>query len=384
MKKTALVLSGGGFKGAFQVGALQYLKENWHLIESDTPEMKFDVVAGVSVGALNGLMIALNQYPDLLKLWDDVGKNGVSEIYQSDFIDTTPDQKNPNPKPKLKITWDSLRKHFPESTRNVLLRALFNRNALLNAIKNELQLFRALADNTPLKKKLQHFAKREQIRNCIYKCGYVSLNDGKYYSTRHSDFLSDDDFANAILASTAMPIVWEPVNSIRTQAQPEGVKQAVDGGVRDVSPLGDVIREIADAAEAYTIVIINCNPGEVVADDFARQNIAQIALRSLADIAVTEIFNNDINEFIDKNYIVSQIIEKYPGEVIYDYDTKNKGRGKALKFFKAIIIQPDKDILGDTLTANEILIKRRMEHGAQKAAMALSQYKTSTLKFSIV
>lgn len=27
--KIALVLSGGGFNGAFQVGALEYLKQNW-------------------------------------------------------------------------------------------------------------------------------------------------------------------------------------------------------------------------------------------------------------------------------------------------------------------------------------------------------------------
>jgi NTE family protein len=32
-KKTALVLSGGGFKGAFQVGALKYLKDNWSKID---------------------------------------------------------------------------------------------------------------------------------------------------------------------------------------------------------------------------------------------------------------------------------------------------------------------------------------------------------------
>ncbi|NUM42443.1 MAG: hypothetical protein HUU45_12520 [Leptospiraceae bacterium] len=30
MKKYALVLSGGGFKGAFQVGALRFLKKNWN------------------------------------------------------------------------------------------------------------------------------------------------------------------------------------------------------------------------------------------------------------------------------------------------------------------------------------------------------------------
>ena len=42
-KKTALVLSGGGFKGAFQVGALQYLKNNWSRIDPSGSPMKFDL-----------------------------------------------------------------------------------------------------------------------------------------------------------------------------------------------------------------------------------------------------------------------------------------------------------------------------------------------------
>ena len=46
MPKVALVLSGGGAKGAFQLTAEKYAREvkGYH----------WDVIAGVSVGALNG------------------------------------------------------------------------------------------------------------------------------------------------------------------------------------------------------------------------------------------------------------------------------------------------------------------------------------------
>ena len=87
-KKTALVLSGGGFKGAFQVGALKYLKNNWSRIELSGSPMKFDLIAGVSVGSLNGVLVASDKFTELEKLWEDVAKNGVEEIYTSDFIDT--------------------------------------------------------------------------------------------------------------------------------------------------------------------------------------------------------------------------------------------------------------------------------------------------------
>lgn len=68
MKKTALVLSGGAFHGAFQVGALKYLKENWSRLDSGHPSMKFDWVSGVSVGALNGLFVALEDCKALIEL----------------------------------------------------------------------------------------------------------------------------------------------------------------------------------------------------------------------------------------------------------------------------------------------------------------------------
>ncbi len=47
--KTGLVLSGGGAKGAYQVGVLKYMAE---------AGMKIDAVSGASIGALNGAIIA--------------------------------------------------------------------------------------------------------------------------------------------------------------------------------------------------------------------------------------------------------------------------------------------------------------------------------------
>ena len=69
-KKYALVLSGGGFKGAFQVGALQYLLENGIRHNDGTVMInpKFDFIAGVSVGALNGSFMAMEDFEGLKKL----------------------------------------------------------------------------------------------------------------------------------------------------------------------------------------------------------------------------------------------------------------------------------------------------------------------------
>ena len=386
MKKIALVLSGGGFKGAFQVGALQYLRENWDRIAPQRPPLSFDIVAGVSVGSLNGLLVALNEFDRLKQLWEDVAKNGVSEIYTSDFIDTATDQSDPTPELKLTLTWDTLRKHFPETTRNIFLRAIFNRQAILQAFRKEFQRFRAFASNEPLHRKLRDLARRDAIQNTVYKCGFVSLRDGNYYAVSQNDFRTDADFAKGVLASTAMPIVWPPVEGIDTATGT--LESLVDGGIRDVSPLGDVIDEIAKdgSPEDYTIIIINCSSGRVTEEDFGDKNIVQIALRSLVDIAITEIFNYDIREFIDKNYILQQIRDKLPDQPIYDYDPAGNGRGNQLKFFNAMIIQPEANILGDTLTASRPQIEYRIAHGRARAEIALRRHLNDTRedRFTVV
>ena len=52
--KKALILSGGGARGAFQVGVWQYLREiNW------TP----DLICGTSIGAVNAAAIGSGRVP---------------------------------------------------------------------------------------------------------------------------------------------------------------------------------------------------------------------------------------------------------------------------------------------------------------------------------
>lgn len=383
MKKFALVLSGGGFKGAFQLGALKYLKENWDQINPGATEMKFDIVAGVSVGSLNGYMVAANQFENLEELWKRVGENGVSEIYTSDFIDTA----SPSDHIKMKVDLEKLIQRFLPGIFSRLtfwkgLGAIFSpkkffRNLLADAQKElvgNLKNFKSIADNSPLEAHLKRMVKKSAIRDTIYKCGFVSLDDGKYHCFRHTDFNSDEDFKNAILASSTMPIVWKPVP--RINALDFQIRNAVDGGIRNVSPLGDVIDEINRdrSGAAYTIIVINCGCGAVEQVDFDQANIGQIAMRSLTDITLCEIFDNDLREFMRINDLLEQADTLYPGLTLYNYSFQSKRRSNTpLRPFNTIVIQPAEGELGDTLTANKALVEKRMAHGAQKAEQALQE-----------
>src|SRR5665648_518124 len=57
--RTGLALSGGGARGDFQVGALDWLRNQKHFGFSDDPRVpQVDPVAGCSVGSLNAAKLA--------------------------------------------------------------------------------------------------------------------------------------------------------------------------------------------------------------------------------------------------------------------------------------------------------------------------------------
>jgi NTE family protein len=63
-KKIGIVLSGGGAKGAFEIGVLKVLLEK---IKTDGDVLHS--VAGTSIGALNGAFVVANQFSDLERIW---------------------------------------------------------------------------------------------------------------------------------------------------------------------------------------------------------------------------------------------------------------------------------------------------------------------------
>ncbi len=60
IRKTALVLGGGGSRGAYEIGVWQALREM---------DVKIDIVTGSSVGAINGAMIAQDAFELSATLW---------------------------------------------------------------------------------------------------------------------------------------------------------------------------------------------------------------------------------------------------------------------------------------------------------------------------
>ncbi len=73
----ALVLSGGGAKGSYQIGVWKALKKL---------NIKFDIITGTSSGALNGAILTQNDYRKAKKLWKKIN-NKV--LFGDDAVEST-------------------------------------------------------------------------------------------------------------------------------------------------------------------------------------------------------------------------------------------------------------------------------------------------------
>jgi NTE family protein len=296
-KKTALVLSGGGAKGAFECGAEKYARE--------VKGYQWDIIAGVSVGALNGVMLAMEKYTRLYEVWNTISND---QVYTGGF-------------------------NLPS-----IIKLLFGAKSFFT--------------NDPLWRMLQKELEPDKIKADL-RIGAVSLVTGEYV-----EFLADSpNLAEAVLASTVMPIIWTPVDVSPLY------QSMVDGGVRNISPIGDVL-----AAEPDEVVIINCSPETFDALPKPPADIGKIGLRTL-DILLNELFRSDMREFVRINHLVQQAAAQ--GATLL-----HPTSGKPLKYYECKIIEPLQP-LGDTLDFSQLSVQRSLKAGVDCARMVLEGVKRS-------
>jgi NTE family protein len=296
-KKTALVLSGGGAKGAFQCGAEKYARE--------VKGYKWDIIAGVSVGALNGCMLAMEKYERLFEVWNTISDD---QVFTGGFN-----------------IWSTIKLLFGA-------KSFYGNDPLRRTLQKELELDKIKAD---------------------LRVGAVSLVTGDYV-----EFRADSPaLADAVLASTVMPIIWTPLDV--SPLYPS----MVDGGVRNISPIGDVLD-----SEPDEVVIINCSPEASDLLPHPPENIVKIGLRTL-DILLNELFRSDMSEFVRINHLVNEAGAQ--GVTLH-----HPVSGRPLKYYDCKIIEPTEP-LGDTLDFSQTSVQRSLKAGVERARQVLEGVKRS-------
>ena len=98
-RRTALVLGGGGSRGAYEIGVWQALRELG---------IPIDIVTGTSVGAINGALVAQDAFDLAVSLWREIETSMVFDMDIKDILANTGIGAN-----KLK---ELLIKHVDEAT----------------------------------------------------------------------------------------------------------------------------------------------------------------------------------------------------------------------------------------------------------------------------
>ncbi len=301
-KKTAVVLSGGGAKGAFQAGALQILKEKGY---------HFDIISGVSVGTLNGAMLATGQFETLIQVWENLTPAKVL---------------------KEQSLFSIARKYLTYK---------------IGLGKPPLSKFK----NYPLQQLMRKHLLGKKV-NIPFHFGFVKLETGEYIKAvvrREDEHAIDDMDLQRLLASTSIPVIFNPVL--------QGDSVWVDGGLRNISPIKEVLPYNPDR-----VIIIPTQPLEDAGKPAEVKDIINIAFQAI-NTMLDEIFEEDIDRFLDINALVKQAEME---DVILE-----KSNGAPYKYIEPVIIAPEKN-LGDALDFDNDNLNRLLELGRMRAEEVLA------------
>jgi len=208
MAKRALVISGGGCKGAFAVGVLKNLAANF-------PEIDFDIFIGTSTGSLIAPFAALGRIDILEKLYTSITTDQV--VTKGNVV-----------------------------ARLLGSNSLFDATPLGNLIK---QYY-----NDAICQQVFQSAKQVFFATTCLQTG-ASVN----FSTQAASFASDyelvqlnnpDEMRRAVMASACQPVFMQPIE-VKKGTIP--LRQYVDGGVKEYAGIQLAIDAGAD--EIYAIVL---------------------------------------------------------------------------------------------------------------------------------
>lgn len=258
----ALVLSGGSIQGAYQAGAIdEVFKQKF--LPADTANFKPSYIYGVSTGALNGAFLSeragrTGETDPLLVNWPTIS-NELVEFWTNNITSFSDLGKERN---LLGVIFKILRKKF---------KGLLKMRALEDLVNDifEIENFEA----SPVQ----------------FEAGVVGLNSGAYENVTIGS--AGDDFIDYIVASSR-----EPINM---KIMEIGSEQYVDGGVREITPLGSAI-----AANAERIVCVIADPAQinVMPADTNYGNLMTLMMRVMG-IIENETIINDIKTAIRINHI---------------------------------------------------------------------------------
>jgi NTE family protein len=197
MKKLGICLSGGGARGAYQIGVIKALKEAGFLDH-------VHAISGASVGSLNACLLAMDDINVAENLWLSMDKDSVFKEEQS-FI----------------------KKLFHEG-KEIVYKGYYNTKRFETMIENTIQ-YDAIYNND-IYVSISHVGDDEASLTELLSVNLRNMFDDvvhtKYVNLKTLD---KDDIKKTLMASCAIPVIFKPV-VINGETY-------YDGGVLDNRPI---------------------------------------------------------------------------------------------------------------------------------------------------
>lgn len=229
-QEIGLVLSGGGGKGAYEVGV-------WKAMQEYGIAQKVTVISGSSVGGLNAALFSMKELPEIESIWRDIVPNSlqvdedgnevlISQSGLKTIIDTLPLET---------ITSSS----FP------------------------------LVNVTSVRKKLTLFKSVTKLLNLID----IGDNAHRFWINYEDDI---EEREKLLLATSAFPFLTDPIRLKDGYEYQDGGNEIVGG---DNTPIDGIVKSgytNIDNVDTIYVVYLKQNPRRVKITDYDTFNIVEI------------------------------------------------------------------------------------------------------------
>ena len=327
-KKTALVLPGGGARGAFQVGVLKAIAE---LVPKGTVN-PFDIISGTSAGAINSVVLAAKArrfrvaVAELERVWAHFR---CHHVYRTG---------------NLTMLKSSLQWLFAMVTGGTLVR-----------------MPKSLLDNAPLRALLSRNVRFPRIQHGIEQgwleavtvtaAGYSSARSTSFFQAagKHPEWsrtrrvgVRSDLHLDHLMASIAVPMIFPPVRI--------GAEYFGDGAMRQATPLSPAVHL---GAERILVIGVRNEVADIVPDPVEPDSYPSFA--QIAGYTLDTLFMDSLYSDLERLSRINQLIDSVPPD----------HRGAKLSRMRPIdtmVIVPSQDLR---------LLAQKHRHELPKALRAL-------------
>ncbi len=309
-KKTALVLSGGGARGAYQVGVLKGLSE---LLKTEKIPPPFSILSGTSAGAINTAKLACTQQDfhfavtGLVRLWSNIK---TDQVFKTDLLS-------------------------------------FNKFGL-GSLFSSPKKFNALLDTSPLRKLiLEHCDFKnipENLKQNLFETIIITANN--YSKNKAMSFIQTQqnkinfDWADSrrqaiitdltvdhIMASSSIPFLFPPI--------PLNGESYGDGCVRNNTPCSPSLR--MGAEKLFVIGVRTQKNGELSPSASAPEHQHEASMIRVINTLLNAVFLDSVEQDVQRIQRINQLFDEAQA-------SNPTFQSKQLKKIPAICISPSHDI----------------------------------------